>query len=113
MALNTSLILVIISTISVRDIVVHHENKKKNQLQTLVKKETVQRAVCTHRSGPAYSHRVAREQNKPRNIMGVCIGDGERAHSPELTYPPNEPVEEAGLGEADIVLLPEDGSSVP
>lgn len=30
-----------------------------------------------------------------------------------LTNPPNEPVKEAGLGEAVIVLLPEDGCPVP
>lgn len=34
-------------------------------------------------------------------------------HSLHLTYPPNEPVKEAGLGEAVIVLLPEDGCPVP
>lgn len=33
-------------------------------------------------------------------------------HSTQLTYPPNEPVEEAWLGEAFIVLLPEDGSPI-
>lgn len=55
---------------------------------------------------------IQKEENEMGNNKGVYTGE-KRTCALHLTYPPNEPVKEAGLGEAVIVLLPEDSCPVP